>query len=238
MRRQILYLILALLVIFVVNIPRSGLRPPRKKTVVFVGTSYTRAIFFEAIKLVRQKDELDDDDMYIPSYTIQHAPGCNLPGKAGVDLVKCGPPGFRVVENDEYRFIYHFKTYLYTPWADGLMLDRITQELAGDVADLLVLGSAEWGTNKYLTNVTSREGQVEQFYNDYLSKIPSLQRIFIHNDGYNRSTKAMWDFYQRATSWSVYEMAPLLREMKQMKTGHGYYGYGTRIMFSHLMNLL
>jgi hypothetical protein len=43
-----------LIVIFVVNIPCSGLRPPRKKTVIFVGTSYTRAIFFEAIKLVRQ----------------------------------------------------------------------------------------------------------------------------------------------------------------------------------------
>lgn len=115
-----------------------NLKTPDKKTVVFVGTSFTRSIFFESMKFVHNKEELDEDEKHIPSYTIQHAPGCNLPGKAGVDLARCGPPGFRVEENNEYRFIYHFKTYLYTPWADSLMLNRINHVLGDTPADLVV----------------------------------------------------------------------------------------------------
>lgn len=211
----------------------------RKKTVVFIGTSFTRSIFFESIKLVHNKDELDEDEKYIPSYTIPHAPGCNLPGKAGVDLNRCGPPGFRVEENDEYRFIYHFKTYLYTPWADSVMLGRINHVLGNTPADLVVLGSAEWGTNKYLKNVTTREDQVVHFHDDFLVHLPANKRLFIYNTGYNRSTKTMWKYYKNMTGWSVYDMAPLLREMGSSKRGgHGYYGYGTQVMFKHVMSLL
>ena len=207
-----------------------------KKVVVFIGTSFTRAIFFEGIKMVR--GELGEDDKYIPSYTVPHAPGCNLPGKAGVDLVKCGAPGYSVVENDDYLLIYHFKTYLYTPWADGVMVQRIKDELGDRSVDLLVLGSAEWGTNKYLKNVTTREAQVAHFHDDFLVQLPATKRLFIYNNGYNRSTKAMWEFYRKLAEWSIYDMGPLLREMAGIRTGHGYYGYGTRKMFKHVTSIL
>lgn len=225
------------IVIFLFTLKMWPSRPRPKKTVVFIGTSFTRAIFFECIKLVNHGN-LEEEDKYIPSYTIPHAPGCNLPGKAGVDLGACGAPGFKVVENDDYRFIFHFKTYLYTPWADSVMLGRINTELGGQPADLMVLGSAEWGTNKYINNVTTRDAQVAHFHDDFLVKIDAKKRLFIYNNGYNRSTKAMWEFYRRLPNWSIYDMAPLLQEMVGISTGHGYYGYGTRKIFSHILKIL
>ena len=180
MRLRLLVAAFALFLILV----HLNLRPPHKKTVVFVGTSFTRSIFFESIKFVHDKDE-------------------------------------------------------YTPWADSVMLGRINHVLGDTPADLVVLGSAEWGTNKCLKNVTTREGQVAHFYDDFLAHIPANKRLFVHNTGYNRSTKAMWDYYKNMTGWSVYDMAPLLREMgSSNRGGHGYYGYGTQVMFKHVMSLL
>jgi hypothetical protein len=212
--------------------------PTKPRTIVFVGTSFTRAIYFEGMKLVLGQDELSEEDKRIPSYTVEHS-GCNLPGKAGVDLDMCGPPGFKVVQNDQFRLIFHFKTYLYTPWADGLMLSKITRELAGQPADLLVLGSAEWGTNKYLKNVTSRDEQAEVFFKETISKIPAKRRLFVYNFGYNRSTKALYDVVARFTEWLIYDMSPLKKEMGQkgIITGHGYAGYGTEKMFEFILGL-
>lgn len=240
--KVLLFVLGVLVVTGVVAIVFSDESKPRQKVVVFTGTSFTRAVFFEAMRHVLGRETLTEDEMYIPSYYKSTANvNCNLPGKAGVDLQVCGMPGFKVVENENFKFIYQFKTYTYTPGADSIAKQRILDALGPwTAADLLVVGSAEWGHNRYLHNVTDRYDQARQYYRETASKIPAKRRMFYNVNNYNRSTKAMEKFYRQLKDWEVFDMGPTIQKIRQnnIPSGHGFAGWGTKEVFKHILKIL
>jgi hypothetical protein len=70
--------------------------------------------------------------------------GASLPYLDGVDLKSCGPPGYRIVEELSSTFAIGFKTYIHTPLAEALFLERLSQDGLHH-PDVLVVDCGIWG---------------------------------------------------------------------------------------------
>ena len=62
--------------------------------------------------------------MFVPKRLCRFA----LPYLDAVDLKSCGPPGYRIVEELSGTFAIGFKTYIHTPLAKALFLERLSQD--------------------------------------------------------------------------------------------------------------
>jgi hypothetical protein len=65
-----------------------------------------------------------------------------MDGKYGVDLVNCGPPGFKVITELSHNLSIGFKTFLHTPDAERSMMERLAQ--AGQTPKVVVADIAVW----------------------------------------------------------------------------------------------
>ena len=70
--------------------------------------------------------------------------GSPLPYLDGVDLKSCGPPGYRIVEELSGTFAFGFTTYIHTPLAEALFLERLSQDGLRH-PDTVIVDCGIWG---------------------------------------------------------------------------------------------
>lgn len=225
------------------------------KQFFFVGTSFLRVLYFDFVRLALERDPTKKE-RYIPSYDgfelvendkcengvcYSKKPGkskCNLPGRAGVDLVTCGIPHNQTMHFETYNITIHFqfKTYLSTPQHDQM----IARDLRLGNYDYLILGSAEWGRNKFI-----KQNYMEQARNYYETILPVFNGdkiVFVYNRNYNNSTNTQYRYLTSLQNQKVhiFDTKPVVEEARRKKVfmGHGYEGKASlQILKSILLTL-
>ena len=237
------------------------------KSFFFYGTSFCREFYFDMVKGLYNREELSWEEMFIPSYkteltfgetcgsksneflTEQYGkkacfkgpPGCNLPGKAGINPARCGWPYNRTEISNDISLHFQFKTYVSTPEHDS----RVLKDLLSRNPDFLVVGSAEWGTNKYFTTPRNYTRQAAEFLDPIFTAYPG-RKIFIYNNGYNKSSRYLRDHIQKLldlgdTSAVIFDMGHIKSELnlkKVLPNGHGYSGPVTRAIVQSILDAL
>lgn len=213
----------------------------RNKSIFIVGTSFARVLYFDMFRIGLCRDPTVTE-RFVPSYEgvvlSEHCQdaaevfegrycfkktgvSCNLPGPAGVDLRRCGIPHNKTMHIASHNITVHFqfKTYLFTKEHDQ-MIARDMKEY-----DYYILGSAEWGLNRYINN-TDYHYQAKMYYDTILPATANKTKVFVYNDGYNRSTKAQFDYLKHQHGVRIFNTKPLVSRGKSqgVPSGHGYEG--------------
>lgn len=227
----------------------------QNKNFYFVGTSYLRVQYFDLLELGLGRN-LTAIEKFIPSYDgvfVQHdlskcissniidnkycflksGVNCNLPGPAGVDMWRCGVPHNKTQYIEQYNITVHFqfKTYLSTPQHDAM----IARELEQGGYDYLILGSANWGRNKFMKNM-GYEYQANAFYNTVLPKF-NKTKVFVYNQNYNNSTETQRRVLEKRKDVFIFNTNPYLIEgkRKKLRMGHGYTGRVSKNILGDLL---
>jgi len=237
------------------------------KSVFFYGTSFCRELYFEMVRGLYNREMLTFEEMFIPSYKTQVAfggkcgrksnnklsesfgkracllgpTGCNLPGKAGIDRALCGWPNNRSEYSSEVDIHFQFKTYVSTPEHDAHVLAKIISHNP----DYLILGSAEWGINKYLKSARNHSEQAADFLDPIFKNFPG-KKIFVYNNGYNRSSKYVREYIQNRidlgdTSVAIFDMGNIKFELRTKgikPNGHGYSGPITKATTQSILDTI
>jgi len=222
----------------------------RGKRIIFYGTSFMRELYFETLSLL-QNSEPTSPQKFIPSYDssitrdknctskrvlpggycVQPKPGtkiCNLPGPAGINLKRCGAPHNGMFYSREFdvTIYFQFKTYLYTPEADDIVLEHLKR----NKYEFMVLGSAEWGKNKHTYKNMSYDEQAKNFY-DRLFSVFKGKRMYVYHK-YNTSTEAQRKYIRSLISGGdsstlFVDMTPFVKSADKLHlkpNGHGFSG--------------
>lgn len=238
-------------------LPRNQLmKCLNKKRIMFLGTSYLREIYFETVKILENTDALGAKRRFIPSYHLELSKNvstcdskrimkdeiddsswcligskrCNLPGPAGVNLDLCGMPHNKTeVVGLDTTLHFQFKTYLHTPEADKRVADFIKSQ---EKFDLFVIGSAEWGSNKFIkTNYTE---QAQRYVKTIISALDDdTPVIFFYNNGYNKSSKYLFEALKMYPQVSVFDMKNIKKDISKLgitPNGHGFKGPVTQVL--------
>ena len=137
------------------NQPKSD-KWNKNLSIIFYGSSHIRELYFSQIRIetnVSIHTDLSKHITHIPSgYPDEHGNRtiCDphrtgyTNGLYGLDLKHCGNPGFRLVGELSNKTVIGFKTFLHTPEADALFLQRIQQKQLGN-PDVLLVDIGIWG---------------------------------------------------------------------------------------------
>jgi hypothetical protein len=127
--------------------------------VVMYGSSHLRELGNAWVRDTWQMgalDELPKHITHVPSRAPNASEGClkfnpnaGFMGLDTVDLVQCGPPGYRVVRELSATVALGMKGYLHTPIADSLFLERLERDGLRH-PEVLVVDVGVWGPRGYM----------------------------------------------------------------------------------------
>lgn len=165
--------------------------------------------------------------------------GCNHPGKAGVDIEKCGVPGYKqhTFNDTNTTIAFQFKTYVYTPEAETVTIPRMIEN---GPWDLIIFGSQEWGLNRHVnTTIHTHDVQSKYFLNEIIDKIDA-NKVFVYNIGYNDSTDSVYEAIISASKPEilVYNMRGIKDDARKnhVERGHGMSGIVTKRIVSDVLS--
>jgi hypothetical protein len=125
-------------------------------SVVFYGSSHLRELHTEIVRWnlglpmgkAGKNFDLPQAVTDVGSRSCRDCSRCTkqvgLDGLDGVDLKACGPPMYRIVEELSDTVAIGFKTYIHTPLAEALFLERLTRDGLRH-PDVLVVDCGVWG---------------------------------------------------------------------------------------------